>query len=68
MLAVTAIEYLTLGVEQYLRELPDDEYDALEARVRPPKSVIAISMQVKKLRLPLMWRNKTKKEGNHHVT
>jgi hypothetical protein len=26
-----------MGVEQYLRELPDDEYDALEARVRPPK-------------------------------
>jgi hypothetical protein len=34
---VKAIEYLRMGVEQYLRELPDDEYDALEARVRPPK-------------------------------
>jgi hypothetical protein len=34
---MTAIEYLTLGVEQYLRELPEDEVDALLARVRPPK-------------------------------
>jgi hypothetical protein len=30
-----------MGVEQYLRELPDDEYDALEARVRPPKPLAA---------------------------
>ena len=36
---MTAIEYLELGVEQYLRELPDDEFDALAARVRPPKSL-----------------------------
>lgn len=33
-----ALEYLTLGVEQYLRELPEDEWTALERRVRPPKS------------------------------
>jgi hypothetical protein len=35
---VTAIKYLELGVEQYLRELPDDEFEALAARVRPPKA------------------------------
>jgi hypothetical protein len=29
---------LQLGVEAYLRELPDDEFDALTRRVRPPKS------------------------------
>jgi hypothetical protein len=34
---MTAIEYLELGVEQYLRELPDDEFEALAARVRPPR-------------------------------
>lgn len=34
---VTAIEYLTMGVEQYLRELPDDEFEQLASRVRPPK-------------------------------
>ncbi|MEZ0355501.1 hypothetical protein [Mycobacterium sp. SA01] len=34
---MTAIEYLELGVEQYLRELPDEEFEALAARVRPPK-------------------------------
>ena len=34
---MTAIEYLQLGVEQYLRELREDEFDALTARVRPPK-------------------------------
>jgi hypothetical protein len=38
---VTAIEYLTLGVEQYLRELPDDEFEALAARVRPPKTCLS---------------------------
>jgi hypothetical protein len=36
VLAVTAIEYLELGVEQYLRELPEEEFEALAARVRPP--------------------------------
>jgi hypothetical protein len=36
---VTAIEYLELGVEQYLRELPDDEYEALTRRVRPPAHI-----------------------------
>ena len=35
-LALTAIEYLVLGVEQFMRELPDDEFDALVARCRPP--------------------------------
>jgi hypothetical protein len=33
---MTAIEYLELGVEQYLRELPDEKFEALAARVRPP--------------------------------
>lgn len=28
--------YLLLGVEQYLRELPDDEFDELVQRTRPP--------------------------------
>jgi hypothetical protein len=36
---MTAIEYLELGVEQYLRELPEDEFEELAARVRPPKSL-----------------------------
>jgi hypothetical protein len=31
------IDYLRLGVEQYLRELPDDEFDELMELVRPPK-------------------------------
>lgn len=31
-----AIEYLVLGTEQFLRELPDDEFAALVARCRPP--------------------------------
>lgn len=35
---MAAIEFLQMGVEQYLRELPDDEFEALTARVRPPKS------------------------------
>ena len=35
-MAVSAIEYLVLGTEQFLRELPDDEFDALVARCRPP--------------------------------
>ncbi|MCA2253863.1 hypothetical protein JF710_11850 [Mycobacterium intracellulare] len=30
------IDYLRLGVEQYLRELPDDEFDELMQLVRPP--------------------------------
>lgn len=30
------IEYLRLGVEQYLRELPDDEFVELVQRTRPP--------------------------------
>ncbi|WP_170981011.1 hypothetical protein [Mycolicibacterium sp. CR10] len=30
------IDYLRLGVEQYLRELPDDEYSDLVQRARPP--------------------------------
>ena len=34
---VRAIEYLQLGVEQYLRELPDDEFEQLAKKVRPPK-------------------------------
>ncbi|CAA0136109.1 Uncharacterised protein [Mycolicibacterium vanbaalenii] len=29
-------EYLLLGVEQYLRELPDDEFNDLMQKVRPP--------------------------------
>lgn len=29
-------DYLRLGVEQYLRELPDDEFSDLIQRVRPP--------------------------------
>lgn len=35
-MAVRAIEYLMLGTEQFLRELPDDEFAALVARFRPP--------------------------------
>jgi hypothetical protein len=31
-------EWLELGVEQYLRELPDDEFDNLVKAVRPPRS------------------------------
>lgn len=31
------IELLQLGAEAWLRYLPDDEYDALEARVRPER-------------------------------
>lgn len=30
------IDYLRLGVEQYLRELPDDEFSDLVQRTRPP--------------------------------
>lgn len=30
------INYLLLGVEQYLRELPDDEFSDLVQRTRPP--------------------------------
>ncbi|WP_157894433.1 hypothetical protein [Mycolicibacterium wolinskyi] len=30
------VDYLRLGVEQYLRELPDDEFDELMELVRPP--------------------------------
>jgi hypothetical protein len=33
---VNPIDYLRLGVEQYLRELPDDEFSDLIQRVRPP--------------------------------
>jgi hypothetical protein len=33
---VNPTDYLRLGVEQYLRELPDDEYNELVQRVRPP--------------------------------
>lgn len=29
-------DYLRLGVEQYLRELPDDDFNELIQRVRPP--------------------------------
>jgi hypothetical protein len=36
---VTALEYLQMGVEQYLRELPEDEFDDLVKAVRPPKAV-----------------------------
>ncbi len=35
-MTVTPIAYLQLGVEQFLRELPDEEFEALTARVRPP--------------------------------
>jgi hypothetical protein len=35
-LQVTAIEWLKLGVEQYLRELDDVEYRELIAVARPP--------------------------------
>ena len=35
---MAAIEFLQIGVEQYLRE-PDDEFEALAARVRPPRSL-----------------------------
>lgn len=31
------IDYLRLGVEQYLRELPDDEFADFLQRVRPPE-------------------------------
>lgn len=31
------IELLQLGAEAWLRCMPDDEYDALEARVRPER-------------------------------
>lgn len=30
------IDYVRLGIEQYLRELPDDEFNDLVQRVRPP--------------------------------
>jgi hypothetical protein len=33
-----AVEFLQLGVEQYLRELPDDEFADLVRAVRPPRS------------------------------
>jgi hypothetical protein len=33
---VNPIDYLRLGVEQYLRELPDDEFSDLVQRARPP--------------------------------
>jgi hypothetical protein len=33
---VNPVDYLRLGVEQYLRELPDDEFSDLLQRVRPP--------------------------------
>jgi hypothetical protein len=33
---VNPTDYLRLGVEQYLRELPDDEFADLIQRVRPP--------------------------------
>lgn len=35
---MTAVEFLQMGVEQYLRELPDEEFEELAARVRPPKA------------------------------
>jgi hypothetical protein len=34
---VNPIDYLRLGVEQYLRELPDDEFSDLVKWVRPPE-------------------------------
>jgi hypothetical protein len=34
-LGMPAIEFLRLGVEQYLRELPDDEFAELMKVVRP---------------------------------
>jgi hypothetical protein len=33
---VNPTDYLRLGVEQYLRELPDDEFSDLIQLVRPP--------------------------------
>ncbi|MCV7176762.1 hypothetical protein [Mycolicibacterium sphagni] len=35
---MTAVDFLQLGVECYLRELDDIEYDALIRRVRPAKA------------------------------
>lgn len=32
------VEMLVVGTEAYLRELSDDEFEALTRRVRPPKS------------------------------
>lgn len=34
---VNPLEYLLLGVQQYLRELHDDEFAELMESVRPPK-------------------------------
>jgi hypothetical protein len=33
---VNPTDFLKLGVEQYLRELPDDEFNELLQLVRPP--------------------------------
>lgn len=35
---MSAIDYLRLGVEQYLRELTDTEFAALVSVVRPPEN------------------------------
>ena len=34
-------DYLRLGVEQYLRELSDEEFSDLTQRVRPPEDLPA---------------------------
>lgn len=36
------IDFLRLGVEQYFRELPDEEFNDLVARVRPPNDKPAL--------------------------
>lgn len=36
------IDFLRLGVEQYLRELSDDEFSDLVQRVRPPDDKPAV--------------------------
>ena len=33
---MNATDWLRLGIEQYLRELSDDEFDELVQRARPP--------------------------------
>jgi hypothetical protein len=43
---MTAIEWLKLGVEQYLRELDDVEYSALTAVARPEPLSAADTTQI----------------------
>jgi hypothetical protein len=42
---VNPTAYLLLGVEQYLRELPDDEFAELVQRTRPPDGKSANNRQ-----------------------